>query len=122
MINRYIRTLELLSELEGPEVAVAVSKLVAHLKSRGRLALLPQMARTLRRIMVEREKLAPCVEVAREKDAPTALEDAARAGVHAKQAVVNPALVTGWRARSGSTLIDRSGKRALVAIYQKVTA
>ena len=122
MVDRYERTLRLLAELTGSEADIAVSKLVAHLKSRGRLALLPQMARTLRRIVAEREKRTPCVEVAREKDASGALEEAARAGVLSLTAVVNSTLVTGWRASSGSMLVDRSGKRALVAIYQKVTA
>ena len=84
--------------------------------------MLPQIVREFRKIAARRRVLQPKVEVAHEEEAAAALRAAAAYGVIVRRAVVNPALIYGWRARKGSMLIDRSGKSALVAIYRKVTA
>lgn len=121
MIDPYTRLLETVAEIEDKEVAdAAVTKLIAHLKSSGRMATLPKIARELRRIAARRRAIAPRVEVAHEKESAAALRAAATFGIVAKRAEVNPALINGWRARSGGKLIDHSAKHALAQIYQKV--
>ena len=123
MIDEYTRLLESSAGHADDRVASeAVSKLVAHLKSTGRVKMLPAILRQLRTIAARRRALAPVVEVAHEKEAARALRDAAAAGIVAKHVHINTALIHGWRARSGSQLVDRSAKRALIDIYQKVTA
>jgi F0F1-type ATP synthase delta subunit len=122
MIDEYTRLLEVAAEAEDPSVAdMAVTKLIVHLKSAGRMKMLPQIARELRKVAARRHALRPVVEVAHEKEAAQALRVAAHEGITAKEANVNPTLIHGWRARMGDKLIDRSAKRALLAIYQKVT-
>lgn len=122
MIDTYTRLLEATAELEDKAAAdAAVTKLIMHLKSAGRMSMLPRIARELKKVAARRQALAPRVEVAREKDAHEALTEAAKEGIVAKHADVNPSLIRGWRAQSHGTLIDRSAKRALVKIYQKVT-
>ncbi|MHB8860318.1 MAG: F0F1 ATP synthase subunit delta [Minisyncoccota bacterium] len=121
MLDSYTRLLETVAETEDKAVAdAAVTKLIAHLKSSGRMATLPKIARELRRIAARRRAIAPRVEVAHEKESAAALRAAATFGIVAKHAEVNPALIHGWRAQSGGKLIDHSAKHALAQIYQKV--
>lgn len=123
MMDTYTRTLELAAESGDKKVAeAAVTKLVAHLKATGKLKLLPTVAAELRKIAARRKALAPVVEVAHQKDAAGALAAAKAEGIEAKEAKVNPSLISGWRARKGGSLIDRSGKRTLIDIYKKVTS
>ena len=123
MIDDYARILEAVAE-QGTEAEAeeAFGKLVAHLKSAGRMKLLPQIARELTRLSARRRALKPKVEVAHEKEAAEALKAARAEGIDAPKAIVNPSLIRGWRARGGGKLIDRSAKRALIDIYQKITA
>ena len=97
-----------------------VSALVAQLKAKGRLKLLPAIRRELIRLMNQEQK--PLVEVAHKDDSTEALKQASLAGITATHATVNPSLIRGWRAREGSQLVDRSGKRALVDLYRRITA
>lgn len=121
MIDTYTRLLEAAAELEDETVSsAAVTKLVAHLKSAGRMKMLPQIARELKKVAARRQALRPIVEVAHLAEAPRALERAAQAGMNATHASVNHSLVRGWRARSHGLLIDRSAKRALLEIYQNL--
>lgn len=123
MIDEYTRLLEATAEIEDKAASdAAVTKLIMHLKSAGRMKMLPQIARELRKVAARRHALRPSVEVAHLKEAEAALRAAAHAGIVAKHASVNPALIHGWRAKSGDKLIDHSAKRALLAIYQKVTS
>ncbi len=122
MIDDYTRLLEAAAELENKAASdVAVTKLILHLKSAGRMKMLPQIARELRKVAARRHALKPIVEVAHEKDVPAALRAAAHEGIVTRHANVNSSLIHGWRARSGGLLIDRSAKSALLHIYQKVT-
>lgn len=122
MIDDYTRLLEATAELEDKAVSdAAVTKLILHLKSAGRMKMLPQIARELKKVAARRHALRPHVEVAHEKERVAALHAAAVAGIITRHATVNPSLIHGWRATSGDTLIDRSAKRALLQIYQKVT-
>lgn len=122
MIDTYTRLLEATAELEDKERAdVAVTKLILHLKSAGRMKMLPQIARELRKIAARRNARRPHIEVAHEKESAAALLAAAREGIVAKHTSLNHDLIHGWRARSGDRLVDYSAKRALLDIYQKVT-
>jgi hypothetical protein len=122
MIDNYTRLLEVTAELEDARAAdAAVNKLIMHLKSAGRMKLLPQIVRELRKVAARRHALQPKVEVADKKESTAALHAAAQKGIVAKHAVVNPTLIRGWRAQHAGILIDRSGKGALIDIYQNVT-
>lgn len=117
---------QFLREVAGLEdatvVDAAVDRLIAHLKQTGQKHVLPKLLPALRRLAAERANLEPQVEVARQSDAAAALSVAAKEGISATKASVNPELVAGWRARGGGKLIDRSAKHALMQIYQNVTA
>ncbi|MDD2657632.1 MAG: F0F1 ATP synthase subunit delta [Candidatus Pacebacteria bacterium] len=122
MIDDYTRLLEATAELEDKEASdAAITKLIMHLKSAGRMKMLPAIARELRKVAARRHALRPYVEVAHEKEAAAALRAAAQMGIIARHAHVNHSLIHGWRARSKGKLIDHSAKRALLHIYQKVT-
>lgn len=122
MIDQYTRLLEMVAET-GDEKAAdeAVHKLVAHLKSSGRMKMLPQIMGELKRVAGRRRLLAPRLEVASQEGKAQAVKEAKAEGIEAKEVRVNPSLVSGWRGIVGGTLVDRSGKRALIDIYQKVT-
>lgn len=123
MIDNYTRLLETAAELEDARAAdIAVGKLILHLKSMGRMKMLSEIVRELRKIAAHRHALRPRIEVAHQKEAAAALRAAATGGIIAPHAVVNPALISGWRAQKAGILIDRSGKSALVDIYQKAIA
>ncbi|MDE1965950.1 MAG: hypothetical protein KGI41_01745 [Patescibacteria group bacterium] len=118
MRSDYSRILAAIAETSDEKAAgEAVAKLIAHLKSAGRVKMLPQVLRELRTLAARRARTAPVVEVANGKDADAALRAAREAGIDAKEASVNPALVSGWRARREGVLVDRSGKQALIRIY-----
>lgn len=123
MIDTYTRLLEATAEIEDKATAdVAVTKLIMHLKSAGRMNMLPKIARELRRVAARRLALMPRVEVAHERESAEALRAAAREHIVAPHAIVNPSLIRGWRAQSHGTLVDRSAKHALITMYQNITA
>ena len=70
---------------------------IGHLKKTGRLKLLPQVLRELKEKAARAGKLASRTESAKE----------------------NPSLISGSRTLEGGVLTDRTGKRALLDIYQK---
>lgn len=105
----------------GADESALVAGLVAHLKRDGRMKLLPGIVRELKALEARREKLSPAVEVANEAEKANAVSAARDLGIDAASVTVNPALIKGWRARSGSTLVDRSAKQALVDLYQRIT-
>ncbi len=71
---------------------------VAHLRRTGRLKLLPQVLRELRRDEAYARKFAPRRETAAE----------------------NPALISGWRTIENGVLTDNTGKGALIDMYKKI--
>ncbi len=121
MEKLYAQALDELALREGSDTKKLVAELMKHLEVTGRTKLLPGILRNLKTIEARRAKLAPRVEVADEKDAHAAIAAAKLEGIEVEKAHVNPALIKGWRARSGGTLIDRSAKRGLIDIYRKVT-
>jgi F0F1-type ATP synthase delta subunit len=122
MDKLYAKALDDLAHRDGANVKKLVADLTSHLKETGRTKLLPGILRQLKVIEARRAKLAPSVEVASEKESAHALKEAAARGISASKAQVNHALIKGWRARSGGTLIDKSAKRGLIDIYRNVTS
>ena len=122
MDKLYAKAIDHLAHQEGADTKSLTASLVKHLHEAGRSKLLPGILRELKVIEARREKLIPTVEVASEKEAAHALAEAKAAGINATKAHVNHALIKGWRARSGGTLIDKSAKRGLIDIYRNVTS
>src|SRR3989344_2194126 len=91
MIDSYARLLESVVET-GDAVAAeaAVTKLVAHLRSAGRMNMLSKIAHELRRVSARRQPIAPRVEVAQKKEEAAALRAAADFGIKASNVDVNP--------------------------------
>ena len=96
-----------------------VRQLVAHLKETGRQKLLPRILIELQRLDARSKSFGEQLEVASEGERARAEQEASALGITAR-ATVNTDLVTGWRARSGSRVVDRSGKRALLDLYRQI--
>ena len=105
----------------GDDEAALVAGLTAHLAREGRSKLLPAILRELQRLAAAEAKLAPQIEVASEAESAGAQIAARAVGIESATVRVNPDLIRGWRARSGSRLIDHSAKHALVDLYQRIT-
>lgn len=98
----------------------AVDALMAHLKRRGRMKLLPHILRELKALLHTKTQRAGVLEVAHEAERAQAEQEAAREGATYATVQVRPELLRGWRVRSHGTLVDRSGKRSLVDLYQNI--
>lgn len=123
MIDTYTKLLETAAELSDKKTAdEAVTKLIRHLKSAGRMKMLPQIARELKKVAARRAAHKPVLEIAHEKERVHALKEAESAGVTAPRVSVNQSLIRGWRLREAGRLIDHSGKAALVDIYKKIAS
>lgn len=107
---------------KGTSEKEVADSLIAHLKTTGRIKLLPRILHELSVQKSKRATFAPRVEVASEKEAATALSEARAEGIDATETHVNPALIRGWRARKGSMLVDRSAKRALIDLYRRIAS
>jgi F0F1-type ATP synthase delta subunit len=121
MEKLYAKAIDELAHQEGANAKKLAAQLQEHLRETGRTKLLPRILRELKVLEARREKLAPSVEVASEKEAASALAAAKAAGVVATEARVNHSLIRGWRATSGGMLVDRSAKRGLIELYRNVT-
>ncbi|MDB5237336.1 MAG: hypothetical protein JWL88_438 [Parcubacteria group bacterium] len=122
MEKNYAQALKSLLSREGANEKDVMDQLFAHLKATGRMKLLPGIARELQKAQMLARSTDALVEVAHAGESAGALAEAAKLGITAEHAHVNPSLIRGWRARQGSTLIDRSGKRALIDLYRRITA
>ena len=105
----------------GADADALMRTLVQHLEKAGRLKLLPRIARELKRLDARKSRTADRIEVATERDSAEAVETARSLGISAEPVVV-PELVSGWRAFGKGSMIDRSGKRALLDLYRSITA
>jgi len=121
MEKTYAKALYDLASKPGADAGTLVESFISHLKAEGRLKLLPRVLRELKRLNARNESLGDLLEVASEKEAAHAHAEAKALGIDAKP-VVNETLVSGWRARTGSRVIDRSGKRALLDLYRSITS
>ena len=105
----------------GTDEAKLIDGFMKHLKEEGRMKILPGVLRELRALQEQNTKLGSSLEVASEGEKAGAIEAARIAGIETATVSINPDLIKGWRARSGSVLVDRSAKQALVDLYQKIT-
>ena len=105
----------------GTDETKLIDGFLKHLKEEGRSKLLPGILRELKSIEARANKLAPSIEVESEGEKAAARSGAKEAGIDTDDIRVNPSLIRGWRARSGSMVVDRSAKQALVDLYQKIT-
>lgn len=102
--------------------ADALSRLLTeHLERTGRLKLLPRIARELARIEAQASRTRDRIEIASDADRADALDTARSLGIVAEPTIV-PELASGWRAYGKGSLIDRSGKRALLDLYRSIIA
>ncbi len=104
------------------EAKAIVSNLRKSLKAQGREKMLAGILRELKRLEAQNMKLGPVVEVASKKDEAHALKEAAALKIKVAQVTINPELIQGWRASDSSRLVDSSGKRALIELYQRITS
>jgi F0F1-type ATP synthase delta subunit len=116
MEKLYAQVVEKLSK-EGN--TTVVESLIAHLQSRGRTKLLPKILQTLKHRASQAVHTAR-LEVASEGEKTHALQEAKALGLTPEHVMVNHALIRGWRAWSKDQLVDRSGKRALIDLYQNI--
>ncbi|MBV9349786.1 MAG: F0F1 ATP synthase subunit delta [Patescibacteria group bacterium] len=112
------------TESEGKNSAFA-EKLIAYMKNRGHLSLIPQIVKLLSRREVRTD--APVVTVAKESDlekyqtkiraalAQLGMPDATP--VHA----VDARAVGGYAVRAQAKLIDKTYRSALISLYRNVT-
>lgn len=119
MEKQYAQALYELAQKPGAKAPDLVKKLVIHLKKTGREKLLLRIARELGRIDKRTQSFGVLLEVASAKEKVHAEKEAKKLGITAR-GQVNQALITGWRARSGSRIIDYSGKRALLDLYRSI--
>ena len=73
---------------------------IAHLRTTGRLKLLPQVLLELHRDAEHERRVAERVETAAD----------------------HPSLISGWRSIKDGMLTDHTGKSALIAIYRNIIA
>lgn len=113
---------------KGTEPDAAVRALRETLARRGRTALLPGIARALRRIAArESRRNAVTITVARAADASGAKAAAARAlaeigaGPHDVEVRLDDTLIGGWRIEGRGRLVDASFKTLLSAMYNRAT-
>ncbi|MDO8552681.1 MAG: F0F1 ATP synthase subunit delta [bacterium] len=112
----------------GMAPKAAVKRLCEVLGARGRLGLLPKIARSFSILSSrDRSKNSVVLKVARSSDAKHALKEA---GTFLKDAGiklgdvrtdVEESLIGGWRLEAGELLRDASYKRRLLDIYENVS-
>lgn len=112
----------------GTKPHEAVASLKRALEAKGRIALLPRIARALAR-MSEKHRAGSTMTltVARQKDAKQALKAAER--LLADLAIgetdlceeIDESLIGGWRLEGRGVLVDNSWKKSLLSIYNQAT-
>jgi len=120
MEKEYAQALFALAQKPNASADDLVQKLCKNLHETGREKLLPRILRELKRIDARAESFGESLEVASDAERTSAQKEARELGI-STDAHVNAELVSGWRARSGSRVIDRSGKRALIELYRRIT-
>lgn len=104
-------------EARGLEAERIVAGLVAVLKHRGALKLLPSILHKYRLSHERAERNAPVLTVAREADAARARTESK--APETARVVVDEQLIGGWQLTSKGTLDDASFKTALLAMYRR---
>lgn len=113
----------------GTPAHKAVHALTETLKSHGRIALSPRIAKAFARIAQrESERSTIVLTVAREKDERHAHTEAKKAlaemGIEVKdlKTEVDDTVIGGWRLEGRGILVDASHKKQLLDIFSSVTA
>lgn len=112
----------------GKDPKTAVATLHASLERRGRIGLMPKIAREFREVAERAQARAQVtLTVAHEKDVHWALQDARsyldQFGI-AKDNVttrVDETLIGGWRLEGRERFVDASYKHELLALYERIT-
>ncbi len=104
------------------DVNTFLKKLFIFMKSRGHLSLLSQVVRILER--AEGSDTKAVVSVRSAEDAKKYSDSIAETlktlqGEHSYKIVEDPRVVGGFSVRSGSQMIDKTFRKALISIYQK---
>lgn len=94
--------------------------LIAHLTKVGRMKLLSNILRELKAREERTKKLRPTLEIANEGEKVEAQKQAEALGLTPEAIEVNPSLISGFRVRSATQLVDRSGKQSLIDIYKNI--
>lgn len=120
---------QVIREVPEEKASAFVPRLLAFMKHRGHLSLLPQVLRILEREPARSS--IPTVVVARESDArkfssgirealtKLGLPREAGAEEKAHRTLIDPRLVGGYSVRANSRIIDRSFRSALVSLYER---
>lgn len=112
LANAYAKVLR---DVPTKDVPAYLPRVLAFMKGRGHLSLLPQVVRILER---EPSDTGEAVAViAKESDAKKFAEE-----IRGARVVVDPRIVGGYTVRTGSRFVDRSFRSALIAIYQKTVS
>ena len=103
---------------KGTDPKDAVAKVHAALEARGRVALLPQIARAFRRL-AEREarKNHSTLTVANKQDEK---EARVKSGAKDAELVVDENVIGGWRLEDKERLVDTTFRKQLLSIYNGV--
>ena len=105
MADRYATLFASLAELEDRRVAETIfEKLMTHIRSTGRLGLLPQVLRALTAVHKQNEQAASRMEVAKASQIEDAKHIARRLGIPYNAILVNTDLISGWRAYENNRL------------------
>ena len=110
---------------EGKDTSDFSKKLIAFMKNRGHLSLLPQVLRILAREKADLH--TPVITVAKESDAKKFAkpirEILSQLGVQEVEStvIVDSRAVGGYAVRANSRLVDKTFRSALISLYQNVT-
>ncbi len=112
LANAYAKVIRAVPEKDA---SAFVPGLVAFMQSRGHRSLLPQIVKILEREPASTDE--PVAVIAKEADAKKFATQIGGARI-----VVDPRAVGGYTLRTGSQLIDKSFRSALISIYQKTVS
>ena len=121
MQKQYAKALARMKSKDAEGGKTLVDNLVVHLKAAGRMKMLPKILAELKTLAAREAVKAPFLEVASESEKAHALKEVETQGIEKPHTVVNHDLIHGYRVRAHGTLVDRSGKQALVSIYKQIT-
>ena len=98
-----------------------LESIITHLKQTGRSKMLPAILREVKQQSSQKTSTDTVLEVASKEETASAKKALEAEGIAPKHTHVNPDLIRGWRVRTKDTLIDRSGKKALIDLYRNIT-
>ncbi len=98
--------------------------LLAALKRRGHEKLLPRIGREYKKLALRAEKNTIRIRIAHRNDASAAHKKAAELDANAQniEAHIDESLVSGFLIEGPDFRFDASGRRALIELYQRLTA